>query len=269
MEKKKYYIGVDCEGVACAVGAPGKGLSDSENYPFACRQALREANAAAEALFDAGAEEVWVWDNHHAGVNLDYDQLDKRCRIVLGSGSGTRFPGITEEFAGVLFIGYHAREGTRGAVLAHTYSSTAYQYCKINGAEVGEMEVDAAFAGAAGVPVIFASSDEAGAAQAAQSFPWAETAATKKGLGWNAAISLHPQAACSAISSGVARACGRLSEMRPYTLHLPMKVEIRYKRIDAAQSALLLDWERRPFVFQDAFTRTGVLKNLADLARIL
>ena len=72
----KYYIAVDCEGVACAVGTPGVGLADSENYRFACLQATREANAAVRALFDAGADEVTVWDAHGSGINLLYDELD-------------------------------------------------------------------------------------------------------------------------------------------------------------------------------------------------
>lgn len=74
--KGRFFIGVDCEGVACVVGEPQKGLKDSINYPFAARQATLEADAAARALFDCGAKEVIVWDNHGNGVNLDYDLLD-------------------------------------------------------------------------------------------------------------------------------------------------------------------------------------------------
>ena len=51
-----YYIAIDMEGVACVVGTPGEGLSSSSaNRDFAAREALREANAAARALFDCGA----------------------------------------------------------------------------------------------------------------------------------------------------------------------------------------------------------------------
>ena len=40
---KKYYIGVDLEGVACAVGIPGEGMGSGANYAFAAREAVREA----------------------------------------------------------------------------------------------------------------------------------------------------------------------------------------------------------------------------------
>ncbi len=50
MEKKRFYIGVDCEGVACAVGVPGQNLGDGCNYTFAARQATREADAAPDGV---------------------------------------------------------------------------------------------------------------------------------------------------------------------------------------------------------------------------
>ena len=261
----RFFIGVDCEGVACVVGEPQRGLKDSKNYSFAARQATLEADAAARALFDCGAQEVIVWDNHGSGVNLDYDLLDPRCKILLGSGSKTRFPGIDGSFDGVLFIGYHAREGTLNAVLAHTYSSLAFQSYRINGIEMGELEIDAAFAGKHGVPVIFVSSDNKCVSQAKERFPWAETVITKESISWNAALSLHPQAATQAIYDGVIKAHKRLPEMKPYQITEPLSVEIRYKRLDEAAAAPLYDRNRKPFAQADGFTRTGVLDRLEDL----
>src|SRR5699024_3918848 len=129
------------------VGTPGEGLSyGSANAAFAAREVLQEANAAARALFDCGAQRVILWDNHGGGVNFDYHQLDPRCEIALGRFH-PRFPGIDESFAGILFIGYHASASTKDAALSHTYSSKTYQYYRINGRDVGEMEIDAAFSG--------------------------------------------------------------------------------------------------------------------------
>ena len=263
---RKYMIGVDNEGVACVVGTPGVGLGrDNPICRYAAKEALMEANAAARALFDAGADEVVIWDNHGTGMNLDYDLVDPRCKIALGSGFGCRFPGLDESYSGVLFIGYHAREGTLDGILAHTFSSTAYQHVKVNGAEVGEMEIDAAHAGRFGVKVLFAASDEAGVRQARESFPWIETVATKQGFGWHAAISLHPSQAQQQIYDAVKRAAEHESRMQAYTFDEPMEVSIRYKRLDAAHGAQLFDRERKPFVFADAFTREGVLDNVTQL----
>ncbi|PWM26200.1 MAG: peptidase M55, partial [Clostridiales bacterium] len=79
--EKRFYISVDLEGVACAVGSYGQGLSEgTKNYSAACAQGSREAAAAARALFDHGAADVVVWDGHGTGVNLDYSVFDRRCR---------------------------------------------------------------------------------------------------------------------------------------------------------------------------------------------
>ena len=83
-------------------------------------------------------------------------------------------------------------DNTVDGVLAHSFSSTGYQYIKVNGVEVGEMAIDAALAGDHGVPCIFVASDDKGAAEAKRFMPWVETVATKQGLGWNMAISKHP-----------------------------------------------------------------------------
>ena len=265
LDGKKFYIGVDCEGAACVVGEPGKGLGQGGQYRFAVQQAAREANAAAQELFELGAETVVIWDNHGNGCNFDYELLDSRVNIALGSGHRGRFPLLDEDYAGVMFIGYHARENTAGAVLAHSYSSAAYQYYKLNGREVGEMEVDAAFAALKEVPVMFCASDYCGIRQAKESFPWVETVVTKKGMSWTSAVSKHPLAVCEEIRETVRRAALRLEEMECYRLPSPLEVEIRYKRMEDASRAILVDWEGKPFALSDAFTRKGIMNSIEGL----
>lgn len=164
-----------------------------------------------------------------------------------------------------MFIGYHASASTKDAALSHTYSSKTYQYYRINGRDVGEMEIDAAFAGRYGVPVLFASSDEAGAAQARASFAGIETVAVKKSFGWNAAISLHPETAQKRIYEGVKRAWEKRAALKPFAFASPMDVAIRFQRIDAANAAKLYDRERKPFAFEDPYTRRGLLDDVTQL----
>ncbi len=233
----RFIIAVDCEGLACVVGTPGGTLNESRNFPFACEEAVREANAAARALFDAGAEQVIVWDCHGGSLNMDYTALDERVDIALGVGFPHRFPGMDETFAGVLLIGYHAKDNTEDAVIAHTFSSRTYQWVKVNGMEVGEIALDAAVAGELGVPVIFVASDDKGVAEAKQFLPWVETVVTKHALGWNAAVSKHPKRVEREIYEAVRRAVQRLPEMRPFRFPSPVQVEIRYKRLEEAERA--------------------------------
>jgi len=242
----KFIIGVDLEGLACVVGSPGKTLTDSPDYDFARKQAVREANAAARALFDMGAHEVVIWDNHGSSLNLFYDQLDQRCKIAVGVGGKQRWPGLDSSFSGVLLIGYHPMDNTIDGVLAHTYSSVSYQHVKVNGVEVGEMAVDAASAGEKGVPLIFVASDDQGTAEAKHFMPWVETVATKQGLGRNLAISKHPLQAADEIYTGVKRAMVRLNDMQIFSFDSPATVEIRYKRLEEAEATARskAGWER-------------------------
>lgn len=233
----KFMIGVDCEGPACVVGEPGKALCSSGDMPFTREQATREADAAARALFDAGAEKVVIWDNHGAGANLIFNRLDRRCEIILGAGFEQRFPCIDKSYAGVLMIGYHAMEGTLNGVLAHTYSPFAYREIRVNGKPVGEIALDASVAGEFEVPLIFVASDEAGCKEARRFVPWIETVATKKGLGRNCAFSKHPLVAEEEIYKEVKKAVNRIEEMKPFTFTHPVLVEIRFKRVVQALKA--------------------------------
>lgn len=258
----KFIVAVDLEGAACVVGKPNTTLSNSSDYEFACHQATKEANAAVKALYDCGAEQVIVWDNHGGGVNLLYESLDERCDIILGCGEEHRWPSLNNEFSGVLMIGYHSKDNTSNAVLAHSFSSQAYQWLKINGVEVGEIAIDGAMAGELGIPVIFVSSDDKGVTEAKYFMPWAGTVATKYSLGWNNAISKHPVRAISEIYEGTKDAMARLDQMKPFSFDMPLSFEIRFKRLEDAQKELRkgkCKWES-----MDPYTVRCSLKKLSD-----
>ncbi|MBB5346974.1 M55 family metallopeptidase [Desulfoprunum benzoelyticum] len=226
----KFMIAVDCDGPACVVGEPGHALSNSRDMVFAREQATRETDAAARALFDVGATQVVVWDNHGFGSNLVFDRLDHRCEVVLGTRFGRRFPQLDESYVGVLMIGYHAMEGTPDAVLAHTYSPAAYRAIRVHGQEVGEMALDASVAGELGVLLILVASDDKGCDEASRFMPWIGTVVTKKGYGRNCAYSKHPVVVEKEIYQTVCRAVERLREMQAFTFQHPVAIEIEFKK---------------------------------------
>ncbi len=258
----KFIIAVDCEGVACAVGSPQMVLNDSRNFAFACQQATREANAAARALFDSGAEQVIIWDAHSGGINLDYVDLDERCDIANGTGFAHRWPGLDESFAGVLLIGYHAMDSTPDAIMAHTMSSTMYQWMKVNDQPIGEIAIDAASAGEYGVPVIFVASDDKGVAEAQALIPGIGAVVTKQSHAWNAGISKHPIRVIKEIYAQVKESVKRRSDIQPFRFSSPLIFERRFKRIEPAQNAANdgTGWER-----VDAYT---VRKTVASIRSI-
>lgn len=260
----KFIVAVDIEGVACAYGPHLSNVEDSFNISFVRRQAAREADSAVKALFDCGADDVIVWDCHGRGCSLDYDSMDERARFAIGATIGGRFP-VIDGYDGVLLVGYHAMAGASDAVLCHTYSSGRYQSIKVCGEPVGEIALDAMTAGEHGVPVLFVSSDDKGAAEAKRVLPWVETCETKQSLACTRIVSKHPKRAAKDIYDGVCRAVRRMNTMRPYIVPTPLILEIRYTRVDDCRHASLIDMHGKPFGFADAYTRVGNLASCEDI----
>ena len=172
---KKILFAADLEGVNFVVGQEYCGLGtdrSSEQYAIAIREAALEINAAAEALFDAGVEEIALWDNHAGSNNIDPEKLDKRIKIIKVDFSKPRmwFGG---EYDCVCFFGYHTMEGTLGGVLAHTMNSKENQFYKLNGKYIGEIDMDAYIAASFGVPSCFFVGGDIACSQAKRSrFEW-------------------------------------------------------------------------------------------------
>ncbi|MFO7612596.1 MAG: M55 family metallopeptidase [Clostridia bacterium] len=233
-----FAIACDLEGIGGVVGSPGEGLHQtSRQYAFAAVQAVREINAAAGALFDNGADRVYVWDNHNGSLNLDYMELDRRVDILAGVGGKHRWPGLEDRnISGVLLIGYHPKAETYAGILSHTCSSSTYQYMKMNGRSVGEIEIDAiAAARLLKAPVIFVASDDKGVAQTKEVLPWAGSVATKEALGRNLAILKHPARVVDEIYSEVGRAVKNMDRMELYDIEDPVEVEMRFLRLEDAE----------------------------------
>ncbi|MBT3275520.1 MAG: peptidase M55 [Spirochaetales bacterium] len=232
-----YAIACDLEGIAGVVGFPNEGLGTSKQYDFAKKQAVREINAAANALFDNGADKVYVWDNHNGSLNLDYLELDKRIDIVAGVGAKHRWPGLYDkDISAVLLLGYHPMADTYAGILSHTCSSSSYQYVQMNGRSVGEIDIDAASAGRLlKAPVIFVASDNKAIVQAKEILPWIKSVETKEAIGRNLAVLKHPLRVVDEIYETVKDAVANLSDMQLYTIEDPVNVEIRFLRLEDAE----------------------------------
>ena len=262
---KKFLVAVDIEGVALGICTFEGTIETTQNVAMAKLQATREAAAAVSALYDSGADEVVVWDNHSRGSNLDYDLLDERCKIAMGGSVNMRFPCLDESYSGIVLIGYHAMGSHPNAVAAHTYSASSFQHVKINGVEYGEAGIDAAIAGLKGVPVIFLSGDDMVIEETTKIMPWLETVETKKSLSYTRIISKHPKAVVKEIYEGVKKAYTRLGEMKPYVVKTPCELEVRYRRVENAEYSHLFDKDGKFFERVDGFTRRGIVNSPEDL----
>ena len=161
----KVFISVDMEGVAGVVTGDQLGPQGFEYERFR-RFMTAEAVAAVRAAKDAGATEVVVADAHGNGESLLIEEFPRDVRIVRSwPRHGGMMAGVDASYGAALFIGYHASTTNPRGVRAHTFSSADFTRVALNGVPVTEAEFNAAYAGTLGVPVIFASGDDAAIAE--------------------------------------------------------------------------------------------------------
>ncbi len=268
----EFLLAVDLEGAHGVIGEPYCGLLPGmAEYEKAVKNVTEEVNAAVDALFGVGATKVYVWDNHGNLDNLDFSKVDARAeKIKPESNSVGRMDFLrNSSVSGVLFIGYHAREGSLGGVLAHTYSSESVQYYKIDGKQVGEFDIDGIIAETFGVSVVFLAGDDVCAAQFSKSYPQALIAVTKIGKGRNAAEFLSWETVSEEIRRNVAKAAQK--RIRPDGNRFPCSVEVRYTRTEDAAKALekLNSSGLRVVYGDDAHIVRGVAQNVNDLRKFL
>ena len=262
VKKLKIYISVDMEGIAGVVTADqlGPGGFEYERFRhFMTNETLAAVNVAKEA----GATEIVVSDSHGNGESLLIDQFPKEVRIVRSwPRHGSMMAGLDSSFDAALFIGYHASTTNIHGVRAHTFSSAHLTRVSLNGTTVTEGEFNAAFAGALGVPVIFASGDDAAMEELKSRLGNIETAETKKNLSFHSAETLTPEVSRERIGAGVKAALARLRDFKPYVIKTPVTLEISFKNYMPAQMLSYLRIVQRV----DSHTIRFVGKDMAEVS---
>ena len=234
-KKLKVYISVDMEGVAGVVTTDQLGPGGFEYERFR-HFMTNETLAAVKAAKESGTTEIVVSDSHGNGESLLIDEFPKDVRIVRSwPRHGGMMAGLDSSFDAAVFIGYHASTTNTRGVRAHTFSSANLTRVSLNGNAVTEGEFNAAFAGALGVPVIFASGDDAAMEELKSRLGNIETAETKKNLSFHSAETLTPEASCERIGAGVKGALARLHDFKPYAIKTPVTLEISFKNYMPAQ----------------------------------
>ena len=165
----------------------------------------------------------------------------------------------------MLCLGYHAKEGTVGGVLAHTYNSVGLQYYKINGKTVGELEVDQYTAAEYGFTVLLVASDYAGVAEAKEAFGDIAGVVTKIGSSRNKAELLPADKILSELYEK-AKAIPS-TEKTPIRLQMPASFEVRYTRCEDAEARLasLKSKGYDAHYTEDSHTVAYTLNNIADI----
>ncbi|HYL21192.1 MAG TPA: M55 family metallopeptidase [Gemmatimonadales bacterium] len=226
----RVYISVDMEGIA---GVVHESQTDPATPAFAAEYArfrrlmTAEANAAVEGALAAGATKVLVNDSHWFMRNLLAEELHEAASLVSGDPKPqSMVQGIDGGFDAALFIGYHARAGTANAILDHTYADRIHEV-RLNRKAMGELGLNAAFAGSHGVPVALVSGDSAVASETRELLgPEVATVVVKEAVSRHAAQSVAPAVACRMIREEVAKALKR--SHTPFVPTKPIMLEVDF-----------------------------------------
>ncbi len=224
---KKLFVAADIEGCAAVsnqheLGSQGWGWAKARDWM------TNEVAAACEAGLEAGYDEIIVADGHGNAQNIHPDGLPARVRLVrswprpLLQMQGVEDPDVDA----CVFIGNHASSQTPGAILAHTYYSSAIRDLRLNGQSASEGYFNAALAGFFGKPVVFVSGDQHTIEDAKRYAPDAELCAVKQSIGWRAQSSLSPAESCRKIRAGVASGLARAGKARAFVVNGPFVVEL-------------------------------------------
>ena len=203
-----------------------------------------DVNAAVRGAFMGGADEVTVSDGHWNGSNILIEELDPGAQLNTGSPSPlSMMQGIDQGVSGVLFVGYHARQGSHPAVLDHTWSDTCVANVWLNELPAGEYTLNAALAGHYGVPVLMASGDQTACAQMVEQLGPLDTAVVKQATGRFSALCLPSEQTAPMIEQAAQQAVKRLvtkSAPSPYRVNAPIKLTVEVVSSDMADRAMLM-----------------------------
>jgi len=266
-KKLKVYISVDMEGIAGVVTADQLGPAGFEYERF--RHFMTNETLAAVYAVNVYAAsksvgtEIVISDSHGNGESLLIEDFHKDVRIIRSwPRHGGMMAGLDQSFDAALFVGYHASTTNVRGVRAHTFSSAHLTRVTLNGTAVTEGEFNASFAGALGVPVIFASGDDAAMEELKSRLGNIETVVTKKSLSFHSAETLTPEASCEKIGAGVKTALNRLHDFKPYVVKTPVTLEITFKNYTPAEMISYLRSVQRV----DSHTIRFIGKDMAEVS---
>jgi D-amino peptidase len=249
----RVFLSVDMEGIGGVVHEDQTNPVDPRcagEYGRFRRLMTLEANAAIEGAIAGGATRILVNDSHWAMRNLLAEELHPAAELLSGGPkTWSMMEGIELGWDLAAFIGYHAKAGTAHAILDHTYTSRILDV-RLNGRSVGELGINAALAGAHGVPVAVVSGDQALAAEVRDLLgPAVQAVIVKYAVSRHAARSVAPERAREMIREALRAAVAAAKAGHAPALSIvaqPVELEVDFTlTVQADHAAMAPGFERK------------------------
>ena len=239
---KKIYISCDMEGITGICSDRHRELGDTF-YEWGRKMMTNELNVVIDLLRKKGVEEIMVNDSHHYMMNLHIDELPSDVLLISGQHkTDSMMEGITPDYDGAVFIGYHGRCGLSNAVLSHTYSDSIAKVT-LNGKMVGETTLNAAFAGSMDVPLLLVGGDDKLKKEVEALGTGTESVITKMGITRSAGVMYHPDKVTANYAAAIDRIFGK--SISPYKVDSPYELDITLRETQMVDIALRVPYTKR------------------------
>ncbi|MBF0406078.1 MAG: M55 family metallopeptidase [Candidatus Riflebacteria bacterium] len=260
----KIYIVADMEGIAGVVSAEQiSNTSDWETEPSR-KQLTDEVCAVCAGALESGVTEIYINDFHGNGRNIIADKLPHQAMLIRGDFRPTSgFDLLDESFAGLVFLGAHARTGSWASVIPHTYSEKVY--FEIFGQPIGEFDLLSLLAGEHKIPTVLIAGDAKTVEQAKTNLPSTQMVVTKYALSHNSAVCVHPKKVCLDLKSKIKLAIKNIPANEPPAIVPPIQLTIKLTSIKMVEKVIWIPGLKR--VNETVFEFFG--DNMRQIAQLI
>lgn len=242
---KKVYISADIEGVNGVVYPHQIEKSGGDSYLLAKKQQYEELNCIIDALLSQDVEKITVNDAHGVMDNIPLTEIDPKVELITGKPKPVSMLfGLDSTYSCVFLIGYHAMAGSIKGILAHTFSEI-FKSVKLNGKQIGEIELNSIFAGLNNIPVALVSGDDICCQEAKELLGNIITVVTKKAVSTTCAVCKPNEKLFKELNSAAVKAINSPELWSLYKVNAPYEFEIEFKDRKNADLVELLPFVER------------------------
>lgn len=241
----KVYISADIEGVNNVVYPHQTEVSGGNSYLLSVKQQHQELNCIIEALIEAKVDKITVNDAHGAMENLHVTELNPKIELITGKPKPvSMMSNLDESYSCVFLTGYHAKAGSLNGVLAHTFS-VIFNSVRLNGDLIGEIELNAIYAGLSGVPVALVTGDNFTCCEASSIINKVKTVCTKTAISTTSAICRSNEELMKDLKSTVLNIIKNPQDWTIYKKNPPYTLGLDFSNRQTADMAELLPGIKR------------------------
>ncbi len=229
----KIFISADIEGTA-GIASWDEARKSGPDYGEFREYMTAEVVAACEGARNAGAQEIVVKDGHETARNIISGRLPEYVTVIHGwpGNPHSMMCGLDDSFDAALFTGYHAKAGSSGNPLAHSFNGRISRFY-FNGVLSSEFTHNAHIAAYHKVPCVFISGDAGICEDATGVVPGIKTVAVSRGVG-PASIAMSPLRARNEIRAGVEEALS--GDLRQLLFDMPDEIDMQIEYANATEA---------------------------------